>query len=83
MYWTPPPPRSDHWTLLLKYDDLFLGPRDIGRPLSKILDTPLDGDHEFQNTAHKYNIACIHCNCVFKTPKSWSKLQFDSLLWLH
>ena len=52
MYWTPPPP-SDHWTLpppfrpldpppLLKSDDLFFRePRDIGPPLSKILDTPL------------------------------------------
>ena len=39
MYWTPP---SDHWTLLLKSDDLFFRePRDIGPPLSKILDTPL------------------------------------------
>ena len=41
MYWTPP---SDHWTPppLLKSDDLFFRePRDIGPPLSKILDTPL------------------------------------------
>ena len=38
MYWTPP---SDHWTPLLKSDDLFKEPRDIGPPLSKILDTPL------------------------------------------
>ena len=41
IYWTPPfrpldPP-------LLKSDDLFFRePRDIGPPLSKILDTPLD-----------------------------------------
>ena len=41
MYWTPPlqtigPPP------LLKSDDLFFRePRDIGPPLSKILDTPL------------------------------------------
>ena len=40
IYWTPP---SDHWTPpLLKSDDLFFRePRDIGPPLSKILDTPL------------------------------------------
>ena len=44
MYWTPPP--SDHWTPpLLKSDDLFFRePRDIGPPLSKILDTPLGLD---------------------------------------
>ena len=31
MYWTPPP--SDHWTPLLKSDDLFFRePRDIGPP---------------------------------------------------
>ena len=35
-------PQSDHWTPLLKSDDLFFRePRDIGPPLSKILDTPL------------------------------------------
>ena len=31
MYWTPPP--SDHWTPLLKSDDIFFRePRDIGPP---------------------------------------------------
>ena len=29
MYWTPP---SDHWTPLLKYDDLFLGNQEILDP---------------------------------------------------
>ena len=44
IYWTPPfrpldPP-------LLKSDDLFFRePRDIGPPLSKILDTPLLHQH--------------------------------------
>ena len=29
IYWTPP---SDHWTPLLKYDDLFLGNQEILDP---------------------------------------------------
>ena len=41
MYWTPPPFRPLD-PPLLKSDDLFFRePRDIGPPLSKILDTPL------------------------------------------
>ena len=38
MFWTPPPPRSDHWTPPppLKSDNIFLRePRDIGPPLFK------------------------------------------------
>ena len=41
MYWTPPPPDKTIGPPLLKYDDLFREPRDIGPPLSKFLDTPL------------------------------------------
>ena len=42
MHCAPPPPGSDHWTPLLKSDDLFLGNQEIlDPPLSKILDTPL------------------------------------------
>ena len=42
MYWTPPPIRPLDPPPLLKSDDLFFRePRDIGPPLSKILDTPL------------------------------------------
>ena len=41
MYWTPLPP-SDHWTPPFKiWWPFFREPRDIGPPLSKILDTPL------------------------------------------
>ena len=42
MYWTPPPLQTIGPPPLLKSDDLFFRePRDIGPPLSKILDTPL------------------------------------------
>ena len=42
MYWIPPPPRSDHWTPLLKSDDLLLGNQEI-----LVLDPP-----PFKNSGH-------------------------------
>ena len=53
MYWTPPPPDETIGLPLLKSDDLSLRePRDIGLPLSKILDTPLI--RKYVRTIRKY-----------------------------
>ena len=70
IYWTPP---SDHWTPpLLKSDDLFFRePRDIGPPLSKILDTPLDGEIIVRLKADIYQ----NSSCSMLTDKAASVIS--------
>ena len=46
MYWTPPPIRPLDPPLFKSDDLVFMEPRDIGTPLSKILDTPLLPDQD-------------------------------------
>ena len=66
MYWTPP---SDHWTPLLKSDDLFLGKQEISDPPFK------NPAHALTFGADQNNKVLCRSRCGFVAPQCHANVK--------